>query len=104
MPIKPSDAEQEYFLKHEIEKLRKARHETETKMKAAEKKKAQELHHMKCPKCGMDLDEIEYRAIKVDFCGTCGGTWFDKGEVAQLLAVDEKNHILAKMLKVFAAK
>jgi hypothetical protein len=104
MPIKPSDAEQEYFLKHEIDKLRKARHEADAKMKAAEKKKAKDLHFMKCPKCGADLGEIEYRGIKVDYCGGCGGTWFDKGEVTQLLALDEKEHFLGKMLKVFSGK
>jgi hypothetical protein len=101
MPVKPSDSEQEYFLKQEIEKLRKAQHERAAKMKEAEATKLKELHWMKCPKCGSDLAEVEYRTIKVDFCGGCGGSWLDKGEIAQMLKLEDDEHILSKFLKVF---
>jgi len=101
MPVKPSDSEQEYFLKQEIEKLRKAQHESAAKMKEAERQKQKDLHFMKCPKCGSDLAEIEYRKIKVDYCGGCGGSWLDKGEIGELLKLEDDEHILAKFLKVF---
>jgi len=99
MPVKPSDSEQEYFLKQEMEKLRKARHESAAKMKEVEKQKQKDLHFMKCPKCGSDLAEIEYRKVKVDYCGGCGGSWFDQGEVAELLKLEDDQHILAKFMK-----
>ena len=101
MPVNPSDSEQEYFLKLEIEKLRKAQEERAAKLKEEEKQKTKELHWMKCPKCGSDLAEIEYRKVKVDYCGGCGGSFLDKGEIAELLRLDESEHILAKFMKVF---
>jgi hypothetical protein len=51
------------------------------------KKFARERHFMKCPKCGMDLHTIELHGISVDQCAACLGTWFDRGEVEQLLAL-----------------
>lgn len=101
MPVKPSDSEQEYFLKHEIEKLRKAQHDRAAKMKEEEKAKQKELHFMKCPKCGSDMTEVEYRKVKVDYCGGCGGSFLDKGEIAELLKLEDDEHILSKFLKVF---
>lgn len=74
-------SEEEYFLKHEMELRRKAQAAHEHKLKADEKKRLKELHYMCCPKCGMELTEIEFRGIRVDKCFSCEGTWFDAGEV-----------------------
>lgn len=101
MPVNPSDSEKEYFLKLELEKLRKAQEARAAKMQEEEKKKAKELHWMKCPKCGMDLQEIEYRKIKVDYCAGCGGSFYDAGEVTELLKLEDQEHILGKFLKAF---
>ncbi len=101
MPVNPSDSEKEYFLKLELDKLRKAQAERAAKMQEEEKKKAKDLHWMKCPKCGMDLQEIEYRTLKVDYCAGCGGTWYDAGEVQRLLELEDDQHILGKFMKVF---
>ena len=46
-----------------------------------EREKLQKLHFMKCPKCGMDLVEIDYKSIKVDKCSGCEGVWLDPGEL-----------------------
>lgn len=101
MPMKPSETEQEYFLKLEIEKLKKARAERDAQVQEEEKKKARELHWMKCPKCGMDLHEIEFRKVKVDFCASCHGYWFDSGEVMQLLEMEKEHGLFGKLLKTF---
>ncbi len=74
-------SEEEYFLKHEMELRRKTQAAHEQKLKADEKKRLKELHYMHCPKCGMELTEIEFRGIRVDKCFSCEGTWFDAGEV-----------------------
>jgi hypothetical protein len=76
--------EEDYFLKKELELRRKTQEEAEKKLKA-EEKKLKHLHHMRCPKCGMELTEIEFRNIRVDRCFSCEGTWFDAGEVEQAL-------------------
>ena len=82
---KPSDQEDEYFAKKEFERRKKIACEKQMAMAAAEQKQLKELHFMHCPKCGMDLAEIELEGIKVDKCTCCRGIWFDDGEVEQLL-------------------
>ena len=39
----------------------------------------------KCPRCDICLKVVKHRGIKVDFCDRCGGFWFDKGELLQIL-------------------
>ncbi len=41
-------------------------------------------HWMRCPKCGMPLDEITFRGVKVDKCFGCGGVYLDDGELEEL--------------------
>ena len=39
---------------------------------------------MHCPKCGMQLIEINYKGIAVDKCSSCEGIWLDAGELEAL--------------------
>lgn len=81
---KPSKAEDEYFARQELERRKKWAAEQGAKMATEEKERLKQLHYMKCPKCGMDLEEIELQGVKVDQCASCGGVFFDAGEVEQL--------------------
>jgi len=72
--MKPSEKEEEYFAREMFEKKQKAEQEKQQKLAQAERQKAKELHHMKCPKCGMNLVEIDYKSIKVDRCSACEGS------------------------------
>jgi len=36
---------------------------------------------MKCPRCSADLIVIEYNDVELDCCSSCGGLWFDSGEI-----------------------
>jgi uncharacterized protein len=89
MTKKPTENEDEYFARLEIEKKREWEKERAASMEQAEKNRLRELHHMKCPKCGMDLHTIDYRGLKLDRCVSCNGTWFDPGELDELLGQDE---------------
>jgi Zn-finger nucleic acid-binding protein len=55
---------------------------------------------MKCPKCGMNLVEIDYKSIKVDRCSACEGVWLDTGELAQIVNLEKG--ALDKLFSVFA--
>ncbi len=99
MPVKPSEKEEEYFARQEFERKRKMEEENRRNMEAAEKQRLKELHHMHCPKCGMQLIEIDHKNIKIDKCSDCGGIWLDQGELEQVLQ-DEKG-VFGKLLKVF---
>jgi Zn-finger nucleic acid-binding protein len=39
-----------------------------------------------CPGDGQALTAVKHRGIEVDVCGTCGGVWFDHGELQKILA------------------
>lgn len=41
---------------------------------------------MSCPADGHALTAVKHRGIEVDVCGTCGGIWFDNGELQKILA------------------
>jgi protein-arginine kinase activator protein McsA len=81
---KPSRAEDEYFARQELERRKKWAQEQSSKMATEEKDRIKQLHYMKCPKCGMDLQEIELHGVKVDQCANCGGVFLDAGELDQL--------------------
>lgn len=98
---KPSEKEEEYFKKQEIERLKKLQEEKEKQMKEEEKKKLKELHFMKCPKCGMDMQEIDYKGIKIDKCFSCEGIFLDKGELEEVIR-KEGEGILKKISKLFS--
>jgi len=36
---------------------------------------------MRCPKCRADMEQVEFDGTEIDRCVTCGGIWFDAGEI-----------------------
>ncbi len=99
MPVKPSDQESEYFARLELGKRRKAEQEREAHLAREEMEREKELHFMKCPKCGMDLTELEVRGLKVDSCTACKGIWLDPGELEALTECEPP--LLQRFLEVF---
>jgi hypothetical protein len=86
---KPSRNEDEYFARQEVERRKQWAKDQASKMAADEKEKTKQAHWMKCPKCGMDLQEISLHGVKVDQCAHCGGVFLDAGELDQLAKHDE---------------
>jgi hypothetical protein len=84
MVQKPSEKEEEYFLRLELERKKECEKEIQEKATEVEKNKGKELHYMKCPKCGMQLIEVDYKGIKIDKCSACQGIWLDAGELEAL--------------------
>ena len=78
---KPTESEEEYFARIEFEKRKKAEQEKQHRLASEERKRLKELHSMKCPKCGMELIEIDYKGIRIDKCSACDGVWLDAGEL-----------------------
>ena len=99
MPIKPTVKEEEHFVRMEFERKKKIEMEHQEKLAAKEKERLKEIHHMKCPKCGMNLVEIEYRSIRVDRCSACEGVWLDSGELKAVTELDKS--LLDKLYSVF---
>jgi uncharacterized protein len=88
MPVKPSEKEEEYFTRLEIERKRKLDEERHGRLKEEERQRMKALHFMRCPKCGMDLQEIDFKGIKVDKCFGCEGLWVDAGDLTSILGLE----------------
>ncbi len=99
MPVKPSAKEEEYFTRQDAERRRKSAEERQSKLLAEERERARALHFMKCPKCGMQLEEIAFGDVRVDKCFSCEGLWLDNGELEALRQKD--GGFLGRMLSVF---
>lgn len=64
---------------------RRAQRERDTEeLSDEQREQLKALHWMRCPKCGMALDEITFRGVRVDKCFGCGGVYLDDGELEQL--------------------
>lgn len=81
---KPSQSEEEYIARQEaLVRYTLAVHKARQQERAQREAQAR-LHHMKCPKCGNDLESIVFRGVTVDKCFRCNGSWLDASELEQL--------------------
>jgi uncharacterized protein with PIN domain len=85
MDDKPSKSEDEYFVKQDAELIKAQRARLDDDRSKAERAS----HYMRCPKCGGQLEEVEFHHVKIDRCTDCGGVWLDKGELEMLEHVDQ---------------
>lgn len=85
MSDRPSNLEDEYFAREEIEKKRALTLGQSQSLAAHEKEALKALHYMHCPKCGMDLHTLKRGDIDVDMCFNCKGIWLDANEVNHLV-------------------
>ena len=97
--MKPSEKEEEYFAKMEFEKKKKIEEEKHKRLAEEEKERLKKLHYMQCPKCGMELIEIDYKEIKIDECSECEGIWLDAGELATVAKLEKPG--LDKFFSIF---
>ena len=89
MSPKKNENEEEYFIRLEFERAKKVEEDLKQKMLEDEKSSLKELHYMRCPKCGMQLVEIDYKGIKIDKCTECSGVWLDEGELEAVVKLDK---------------
>src|SRR4051794_29327608 len=82
---KPSNTEEEYFAREEIEKKRKLALQQAAQTEQQRKDELKKLHYMKCPKCGMDLHTLEKGRVEIDTCFNCRGVWLDAGELEEIV-------------------
>jgi len=99
MPVKPTDQEEEFFARQEFERMKDKEEQRVRDLESAEKQKLQMLHYMHCPKCGMQLVEIDYRGIKIDRCTACDGVWLDAGELEEIAKLDAP--LMGKFFSIF---
>jgi uncharacterized protein len=99
MPVTPSGPEEEYFARQEVERRRRLAEERQAQMEEEHRQEQRALHYMKCPKCGMQLEEISFGDVRVDKCFHCEGMWLDKGELERIHTKD--TGFVGRLLHVF---
>ncbi len=99
-PDKPSTAEDEYFAREDALKKQALAIEQQKTLAEAKKAELKALHHMKCPKCGMDLHTIQFHGLDIDQCFNCHGYWLDAGELERL-AAPESGQVMQSVLNWF---
>ena len=97
--MKPSEKEEEFFARMEFEEKKKIEEEKHKRLAEEEKKRLKQLHYMQCPKCGMELIEIDYKGIKIDECSECEGIWLDAGELETVAKLEKSG--LDKFFSIF---
>lgn len=100
MPVKPSDPEEEYFAKQEIQRRLKVQAERAFQIAEEEKKRLRELHYLRCPKCGAKLEEAVIQEVTVDLCPACHGIFLDAGELEKITAMPKG--LFASIKEVFS--
>ena len=100
---KPSSTEEEYFAREDIEKKRKLALQQAEQMVAQQREDLRKLHHMKCPKCGLDLHTLTKGKVEIDTCFECKGVWLDAGELEQVLQQGSENSgkVMGAILNLF---
>lgn len=99
-PGKPSNTEDEYFVREDAEKKRKLALDLKRQLRADEAKKLKDLHFMHCPKCGMPMHEVRMRGVDVDVCFACSGIFLDQGELEHLEKPESKG-VMSAILNWF---
>ena len=75
-----SNSEEEYFARQEGEHGR----ERDRQIEQAAHDRLRELHFLRCPKCGMELEAVTLQDTQIDRCNSCRGIWLDQGELEHL--------------------
>jgi Zn-finger nucleic acid-binding protein len=99
-PGKPSNTEEEYFVREDAEKKRKLALQAKREKQAEELKQLKDLHFMHCPKCGLQMQEVKLRGVDVDVCFACNGVFLDSGELEKLEAPESRG-VMSSILNWF---
>lgn len=99
---KPSNQEEDYFAREEVEKKRKLALRQQQDTEAQQREALRKLHYLKCPKCGLDLHTLNQGKVEIDTCFNCKGIWLDAGELEQLIkAHGEGGTVMKAVLNLF---
>ena len=80
------------FKAKETEQLAKIRAELDATRAAAQAQASKDAHWMCCPKCGGKMVEKKFENVLIDQCASCGGMYFDAGELNLLISHEKSTN------------
>ena len=89
--------EDEYFVREDVEKMRKLAMNVKKETEAAELARLKALHWMKCPKCGLDLHEVKVGNVGIDVCFVCRGAFVERTDLEHLIKPDQQGVVEAML-------
>lgn len=69
---KGKDLEEEYFIRENVDSKHRMSEENQRARQKYHDEEERNLHYMKCPKCGHDLETKRLSYIDIDQCSSCG--------------------------------
>ncbi|HLE20987.1 MAG TPA: zf-TFIIB domain-containing protein [Vicinamibacteria bacterium] len=97
-PISQNKQEEDYFYKKDQELTRSLRKRADAERQQMEREQQKNLHWMRCPKCGGQMEEIAVAVLRLDRCQSCNGVFFDDGEIEILRQTQTKQDLLSSLL------
>ena len=76
---------EEKLIKELRKKVKKERDEQENRLLEEENEKRKELHYMKCPQCGTDLQEVKFMGTIVWACEKCLAICLNHGKLEHII-------------------
>jgi hypothetical protein len=99
MPVKPSEHEEEYFARLEVERRKQALAEQQPPADVEATQQQAAVTQFHCPKCGASLVAMHDKGLEIDKCSRCQGIWLDSGELERMLP--EEPGLLGALKRIF---
>ena len=81
---KPSQEEEEYFAKVEIQKKQALAEKLKDQMAGADLEELKKLHWKHCANCGFEMHAVVFKGVSIDKCPHCGAIFLAPGELEEL--------------------
>ena len=98
---KPSNQEDEYFIREDAERLRKLHAEEMARLKQSEKDALRQKHGGRCSNCGALMVPEQAGDVQILHCPNCGGAFLKKAAWDYMHTHAEPHTVMGSVLNWF---
>ena len=100
---KPSNQEDEYFVREDQERLRKLHAEEQSRMQQGERDALRKAHAGRCSGCGATMVPEKAGEVTILHCPACGGAFLEKRAWDFMHGHDDSHSVMSSVLNWFRA-
>ncbi|OFZ54094.1 MAG: hypothetical protein A2428_13215 [Bdellovibrionales bacterium RIFOXYC1_FULL_54_43] len=89
------ELEEAYFERENRELIERRRREIESR----QRREIRPPNWMRCPKCGYEMQTVDFSGISVERCPSCLGIYLDHNELEGILRSKRSNGFFQRILK-----